>query len=524
MAETVHAEPSKRPDADAYRRAGLTAREAARRERAERWRAGTQSPWEASPAGLAVWLLWRAVLKGFQPLWLLASLLLAGWFGLQWLASVGGVSAVAGPQPGEAERVRAAIAAAVPAGIDARDFWTDRLEAALDGDRRRRPDIDRFRAWAALGPDLIGRERLALEALAGPVGPRALDARLRAGPPQVREARLSQAFHARLAEGEAGGLVPPELVFAGDALQQRYARSQFEWSVAQTSAAAFFRGRRGGEFEMRSLSGLVAEDVAGPTRLYGGVRHLAMQACAHAADRLSGCEARIIPGERPDGLRYGLAALESGLVQLHIPSSAVRTGAEVLQGARLAGRLTPALEAEIAAVLETALPAETVTARLAGTGARMDIAFAAPDRAEQDLVDAIDRRTADGAVALSELLRDLARIRDDTSPAVAMRLVAGLDRIGDVQRLRQLAGLLGERTLAVRELMGADALALVEREPEQPAGDPIAQRNAMLALISAGLVLLLTLIRLMTPAPIRRASRLSLADAWISRLTLGRKT
>jgi hypothetical protein len=46
----------------------------------------------------------------------------------------------------------------------------------------------------------------------------------------------------------------------------------------------------------------------------------------------------------------------------------------------------------------------------------------------------------------------------------------------------------------------------------------------MLALISAALVLLLTLIRVVTPRRIRLASRTNLADAWISRLTLGRKT
>ena len=59
----------------------MTQAEAIRRERVERWRDETQSPWEASPPGLVLWLLWRALYKGFQPLWLIASLAAALWFG-----------------------------------------------------------------------------------------------------------------------------------------------------------------------------------------------------------------------------------------------------------------------------------------------------------------------------------------------------------------------------------------------------------------------------------------------------------
>ena len=87
MAETVDAGSRRRPDADAYWRSGLTQAEAIRRERVERWRDETQSPWEASPPGLVVWLAWRAVYKGVQPLWLILSLLAAAWFGSQWLGS-----------------------------------------------------------------------------------------------------------------------------------------------------------------------------------------------------------------------------------------------------------------------------------------------------------------------------------------------------------------------------------------------------------------------------------------------------
>ena len=80
-----------------------------RRERVERWRDETQSPWEASPPGLVVWLAWRAVYKGVQPLWLILSLLAAAWFGSQWLASKGGIEAVSDPQPVRAGDLRAAL-------------------------------------------------------------------------------------------------------------------------------------------------------------------------------------------------------------------------------------------------------------------------------------------------------------------------------------------------------------------------------------------------------------------------------
>lgn len=138
MAETGHAQPHRRPDADAYRRGGLTRDEARRRERVEAWRADTGSPWEASPPGLVLWLLWRALYKGLQPFALIACLLAAGWFGSQWMGSVGGISAIADPAPGQAERLSAAIAASLHDGIDRDAYWADMMDRALDGDRRRR--------------------------------------------------------------------------------------------------------------------------------------------------------------------------------------------------------------------------------------------------------------------------------------------------------------------------------------------------------------------------------------------------
>ncbi|MED5549512.1 MAG: hypothetical protein VX529_09145 [Pseudomonadota bacterium] len=531
MAETVHAdtdraESRRRPDAEAYWRSGLTHAEATRRERAETWREETRSPWEASPPGLVVWLIWRAFYKGFQPLWLILSLLAAGWFGGQWLIARGDLDP---PRADEraSGRLSGAIASAVPPGTDARAFWEEHLAAALDGDRRRRADIDRFRAWAALGPDLIGRDRLALEHLAGDGNTAALDAQLRAGPPWQREALMQRAFAERMAAGRAAGLEPPELVLAPERLRQRYERALFLWSIADTSARAFFQGRARGEFEMRSLPGLVAEGVAGDTRLYGGVRHFVIQACAHPAAAFEGCDAAIIPDAPADTLSFSLAAIEAGLVQLQISPSVAMPGAEVLQAASRAGRLTENFRTALAADLAAVVSSGEALAALSATGLRADIAFAAPDQTALLLRGRIDARTRDGAVVVSEMLRDIAEIRAQTSPAIAIRLLDGLAGPADVRRLRGLVAMTGGQALAVRELLDEAAL---EAGPVLP--EPVAvnadqdrlKRNAMLALLSAAVVVLLTLVRLATPRRIRLGARTNLADAWISRLTLGRKT
>ena len=530
MAETIDnqtdaAEPGVADAGEAEAGSARWFRESERREHAEAWRAETQSPWEAGIGGLVVWGVWRTVYKGFQPLWLIASLLVAGFYLLTWLGSAGGVARVTAVPPGQTERIEAALSSAVPDGVAPRDFWNARMAEALSAGPRREADIDLFRSWARIGPDLMTRDRLALELLAGAAGPDWLDARLRAGAPGERERRLAAALDTALRDGEARGLVPPELVFADPALVQRYAGSQFLWSVAQTSAQSFFRRQQLGEFALRSLPGLVAPDVDGPARLYGGVRHLLIQACARPVPDLAGCEARIIPAEAPDDLRYALAALESGLVQLHISSSAVRSGAETLQAARVAGWLTPQLEARLSEHLGALLPSDLIRAHLQAGDARADLGFAAPDRAARALYHRIDLRTAPQAVALSELLRELAALRETTSPVLAIRLMDGIGSYDEVRALRALSEILGEGTLATRRLLGPEAFSLMQAPQALPvSGDPVAQRNAMLALISAACVLLLTLIRLITPRHIRRASWSNLADAWISRLTLGRKT
>ncbi|WP_323761428.1 hypothetical protein [Maricaulis sp.] len=522
MTDIVDAGDTTKPGADAWQRAGLTRREAIRRERVERWRGETQSPWEAGAVGLTLWLLWRAVFKGLQPLWLIGSLVVAAWFAVQGLAQTGGLAGHVAAQPGERERLSALVHAAVPPGEDARDIWLSRLEEALRGDRRRRADMDRFRSWAALGPDLIGRDRLALDLLAGAAGPRALDAELRAGPAWQRRARLDAAFDGEMARGAALGLSPPALIFAPDTVRQSQAGRQFAWAIANTSADGFFRGAYRGQFEMRSVPGLVAFG-AGDTRLYGGVRHLVIQICADPRTRLDGCDSAIIPPAPVDDLALALAAVESGLVNLPGRDRAMASGAEILIAARRAGRLHPQLEAWLAAELAGLLPGGQIGEAFAGAMIRPDIAFAAPSRAEPMIEARIDASASAGAVGVATVLQSVARLRRQTSSFEVIRLMSEAgspDRLADLQRVAELAG---PATLAVMEWLGEDAVSALQPLPPRQQAEPHIQQALVLALASAALVLLLTLIRLMTPDRLRRASRASLTDAWISRLLLGRK-
>ncbi|OLF77833.1 hypothetical protein AWH62_03945 [Maricaulis sp. W15] len=526
MTETVDAGEMRTPGADAWQRAGLTRGEAVRRERVDRWRAETQSPWEAGLPGLIGWLLWRTLFKGLQPLWLITSLALALWFSVQWLGQTGGLAAHVEPQPGEAERLSVLVAAAVPEGADARRIWQGRLEDALRGDERRRADIDRFRSWAALGPDLIGRERLALESLAGAAGPRALDAELRAGPAWQRRTRLEAAWQSQLARGEALDLDPPALIFAPEAIRQRAVTRGFAWAVANTSADGFFRGDHRGQFELRSVPGLVTGE-AGDTRLYGGVRDLVIQLCAGSGSgpslRPDGCDSPIIPPAAADSLALSLAAIEAGMVELPGRSRAMVSGAEILIAARRAGRLDPGFEAWLAGALADLLPAETVRARLVEAGVRPDVSFAAPSRVRPQIESLHDARTAPGAVELATLLQQIDAVRSATSSFEAIRLMVYVDTPDTLAELQRLSALAGPASLAVMEWLGATAYQALVAAGPRPAAAPGVRQGLILALGSAAFVLLLTLIRITTPDRLRRASRTSLTDAWMSRLLLGRK-
>ncbi len=509
-------------DIGTRRPGGLTGAEAARLRATDACRAETCSPWEASPAGLVFWLLWRALFKGFRPVWLIGSLLVALWFGAHVLIESGGIAALTRTQPSLEARIQSALAASVPGDIEARDYWVARMSQALDGDMRRRADLDNFRAWATIGPDLIGRDHLALQHLAGPAGPAVLNAQLTAAQPWVRQERLAQGYRELIGSAAARRLDPPQLVFAPEDVLARQAAAQFHWAIAEHSANAFFSGRLSGQFELTMVPGLVAGE-GGDTRLHGGVRQLVMQACAREPG-LEGCETGIVPPQAFDPVRYALAALEAGAVNLNLPPSAVHDGAQVLRAAREAGRLQPALEAQLRGWVEIVLPAAEISDALRRSGLRPDFAFSAPGQARAPLAGQLDRRSGAEAAALSRLLDDLARIRRASSVMTAIRVVSSIGQLNQADYLVRISNTAGDRLLALHLALGEGVYQLLDAAEEPPRPTARSVNLAYAGLLSAAIVMFLTLVRLATSPSVRRASRLTALDARLSRLFLGRKT
>ena len=501
---------------------GLTGAEAARLQATDACRAETCSPWEASPLGIIAWLIWRTLFKGFRPAWLIASLAVSLCFGAHVVIESGGIAALTRTQPSLETRIQSALAASVPDGVEARDYWVSRMSQALDGDARRRADLDRFRAWAVIGPELIGRDHLALQHLAGPAGPAVLNADLTAAPPWVRQERLALAYRDLIESPAAQRLDPPQLVFAPETILARQSAAQFHWSIAEHSANAFFSGRLSGQFELTMVPGLVAGE-GGDTRLYGGVRQLVMQACARDP-LIEGCETGIIPPQDFDPLRYALAALEAGVVNLHLPASAVHDGAQVLQAAREAGRLQPELEAQLLGWVESILPPAEISAALQRSGLRPDFAFSVPGQARAPLAAQVDRRSGPEAAALSRLLDDLARIRRASSVMTAIRVVSSIGELNQADYLVRISNTAGDRLLALHLALGEGVYQLLDSAEEAPRPSARSVNLAYAGLLSAAIVVFLTLVRLASSAPVRRSSRLAALDARLSRLFLGRKT
>jgi hypothetical protein len=514
------------PSADVFRRAGLTGREAERLASSEALRRETRSPWEAAPFGILLWALWRLVYKGFQPLWLLASLALVGWFATQGVIQSGGIRNLTEDAPDLELRIQDSLMAAVPIDRDAQEFWQTQMQIALDGDRRRRPDIETYRAWAAIGPDLIGREQLALQILAQDSTVAEMDARLRTGPAWDRERALDLAWRSLTREAARRDLEPMGLILVPEALDARYQSSLFIWSIAQTSAETFFERRANGQLELTSLAGLVREGAA-DTRLYGGMRHLVMQTCAQAritGEPLLDCEAGIIPVRELDSARYALAAIEVGAVRLSVPGRAVRDGAEILSAAHAAGRLHPQLAAELNSGLALMLPAARVSDHVRASDMRLDLAYAAPRRASGVSSSPIDLRTGPEAASLSRLLETVSRLRRYYSPTITMRLLSGVRSAADMEQLLRLAPIADDRLLGMQLMLGEGVYDLLQDEPAPRQPERRVYHGLIAGLISSAMVVLLTILRLSTPVLIRRAGWLNGLDASLSRLFLGRKT
>ena len=236
------------------------------------------------------------------------------------------------------------------------------------------------------------------------------------------------------------------------------------------------------------------------------------------------CRASIIADVEPDGLSLGLSALEAGLADIGLPASVAHDGAQVLSVARAAGRLDPAFERHLDELVAVALPPQEVIAALAGSGVRLDMAYAAPARAHDGLSGKYPHRTGTGMAELARIVEGLARLRRSRSVPVAARLVPAIHETRDVDRLERLSSAVGERLFGLYLALGRDMFNLLEEPSERPPLDTQLLYRLLAALASAAFVLLLALIRMSHAPLVRRSSRLNVIDARLCRLFLGRKS
>lgn len=511
--------------AETFRRAGLTETESQRLARIEEYANDRQAFWEASPIGMLFWLVWKILYKGFQPALLLLAIAASVWFSARILDQLGGLTVIASAPVDLAERIETAFEASRAPDEDAYQAWVDELADAINGDIRRRPDLDRFAGWAEAATYWLGEEDLALRLLAAGRDPARLDAELRALPPQERERRLSGVIEAQLQQARLRGLEPEAIIFAPANILDRYERSRLVWEISAAPIDDFFRASQQGQLELSTLSGLVTH-YRSDTRIYSGVRHLVIQLCLapQAQDRFAEpCAASIIPRGQFDPFLLSLSALEAGMVDLGRETGAARAGASILRAGYVAGRMPLSLEQELRSLFETHLPQEALVDALADAQFRPDLAFAAPRR-EQDRIARAYTGSGEALDALGTALSALADIRLDHTARVTTRMVSGLYQIEDIHRLSVLLDAVGPAVLAMQERLGEDmygVLDVVEQRGEASQED---LRGLALSLLAGLLVLLITMVRLSTEPLIRSAGRVRWVDVYLSRLFLGKKS
>ena len=492
-----------------FRRAGLTEPEARRLAQTEKAIEETRPVLRASPVGILFWLLWKLILKGFQPAWLLVSLGVAGWFALQIVEDLGGIDAVAPVPTDFGQRVEQVLAnsRANTGQVDAFESWIAGMSEALDGDLRRRADLDRFAAWASIGPYWIGRDELALRLMSPGRNPRELDAELRARPVQQRDEALSAALMTAYREAARMDLDPPEIIFAPATIRQRYEAAQPRWNLASDQARSFFTGNEAGQLELLSLPGL-SRRQSGSTRLYGGMRHFVQQLCrAPGSQRPFGeaCAAIELPRERFDPFLFVLSAIEAGVIDLGGQSTPSREGAEIIRAGYTAGRLTPELEAELRALLSELVEPQNLIAAASMAQFRPDLAYATPQRVSRRLQGLVP--AGDDALAgrLRTGLAYIDSIRGRTSATLTIRALDALTRLDQAGELYVLVREVGPGVLVLHDVAGEGMYALLDQDEDRAVVTREPQERhihgIIAALVSAAMVLLLSMIRIST-APV----------------------
>jgi hypothetical protein len=493
---------------EVLRRVGLTAREARRVAAGERLKAETRRWGQASIIGLFFWAVWKLLHHGFRPAWLAGSLAVAATF-FALSVQERGVDAVLASDPPDLEaRLAAAFLELTPEGEDPRALMIARMTEALDVPPGQIADIERFHAWAAAAPLLIGERRLALEGLAGAQTSRALqraEAELVALPAWRREQLLAQGLERRLDAMRVSG-DEPGLAYADDLLRRRYERARTAFDIYSQAAEAFLRGRADGRMQIGRLPG--PNSATRGAVLYDDARALIAGVCARARPD---CPAslREAAGNDADVMLAALGAASRG-----------EPAAVLIRAAKARGLADTGWIARLAGTGEAAALSQSAIAEFG----QIDIAFAAPQSAQA----AIDRLTAPLLAeenARRAALDDILAVRDATSAAMAVRLVGVLREEGDSARLRLIAEATGPRALVLAEMRGPDMLALADDPPLPPRPRVTHFYYGVAAGLFSALAALLAALRDMARRPLMRAARRTrYMDARLTRLFLGKKT
>jgi hypothetical protein len=199
----------------------------------------------------------------------------------------------------------------------------------------------------------------------------------------------------------------------------------------------------------------------------------------------------------------------------------------MIRAAYAAGRLTPELEAELRTLLAELVDPQDLVGAAAMAQFRPDLAYATPQRLSRRLQRLVPVDDENLAGRLRTGLAYIDSIRGRTSPTLTIRALDALGQLDQAGALYVLVQEIGPGVLVLHAVSGADMYDLLDYTSEEAVvlGEPDRRHihGVIAALVSASMVLLLSVIRILTSPLIRSASRLRAIDARLSRLFLGKK-
>ncbi|WP_019962135.1 hypothetical protein [Woodsholea maritima] len=489
--------------------------------------AATCKSFEAGPIRKFIWWIWLGFARVMRPLSFLVCLCLAAVLGVYALIEISDATGW-NPALGRAQAQIARIFdEAIEEGEDPYLSWRADIHEALKPDRMGRPDLIRARSALAAMEDRVGIDRLGLAAIARGEDVSVLEAQLRSLPTWQRHRRLKSAYEQRLAQARVQGLDPAALIFVSEADQRAYMRGQNLYGRLFREADLFLSAGGEGQIDLAQIPGLAPRLSPGMV-LYGDVRDTYRQACALL-------RAEGVGEPRCQGLdSVGALAGDEGLLRLSALSLALQSpnfmspsrdrdealaGIAMVKAAWAAGRLSPQMRADLEAALSV-LVSHSDLLRAALADFPLTTVMNEPERAGAQLRAQLGLiHDAPRALALGEHLSALGRLRDETGPVMAIRLMESLERVEEGEALHRLSQKAGLRTLALYEVTGRDMYTLISVARDVPARAWQILLGAIAAFICA---LTIVLIALWPRNPLKTSfgERVNTLAAW---LILGKK-